>query len=446
MSSMSLNVKELVVRNLMSNMEEVISEVVRACGERYGFSSEEAMRELNVKMNLSSEMSSKSAKSSSKAVKSSEIKLKSKYPLPFNGLCKDSCCKGLRQNIGLYTQCEVKVKSGIRYCKVCQSQADKNENGKPDYGTIEDRLAVDILEYTDPKGKKVSPYTKIMKKLKITREDVELEANKLNIIINEMHFETTDVETKRGRPKTEKIAKEPTGPKGRPKKSKKVLEIEGDETDLFASLVASANVEESDKEEQEEEEAEEAKAAKKEVERLEKEAKKEADRLEKEAKKEADRLEKEAKKEAERLEKEAKKEADRLEKEAKKEAERLEKEAKEAKKEADRLEKEAKKEAERLEKEAKAAAASASKKEPKKEKKAKAVIEEEEEEEAEVVKKIVYEDKKYLKSKKSGIIYDYKEYAENGEQVVVGKWNDSKNIIEFTKNDKDEEEEEEYEE
>jgi hypothetical protein len=48
-----------------------------------------------------------------------------------------------------------------------------------------------------------------------------------------------------------------------------------------------------------------------------------------------------------------------------------------------------------------------------------------------------------LKSKKTSIIYDYLEYTKNGEQVVIGKWNDSLNKIVFDKKE-DEEEEEEY--
>ena len=59
----------------------------------------------------------------------------------------------------------------------------------------------------------------------------------------------------------------------------------------------------------------------------------------------------------------------------------------------------------------------------------------EEEEEADVVKKIEFEGKKYLKSKKTGIIY-------NMEQDVVGKWNAEKNRVDF--NVEEEESEEEY--
>jgi hypothetical protein len=49
-----------------------------------------------------------------------------------------------------------------------------------------------------------------------------------------------------------------------------------------------------------------------------------------------------------------------------------------------------------------------------------------------------------LKSKKTGIIYDYNEYTKNGDQVVVGKWNEASNKIDFNQVEDEEEEEEEY--
>ena len=56
---------------------------------------------------------------------------------------------------------------------------------------------------------------------------------------------------------------------------------------------------------------------------------------------------------------------------------------------------------------------------------------------ADVVKKIMFEGKKYLKSKNTGIIY-------NMEQDVIGKWNEEKNRIDF--DETGEESEEEYDE
>ena len=62
-------------------------------------------------------------------------------------------------------------------------------------------------------------------------------------------------------------------------------------------------------------------------------------------------------------------------------------------------------------------------------------VEVEVEEEADVVKKFEYEGVKYLKSKKSGIIY-------NMEQEVVGKWNEESQKIDFEEEDDSSDEEE----
>jgi hypothetical protein len=63
------------------------------------------------------------------------------------------------------------------------------------------------------------------------------------------------------------------------------------------------------------------------------------------------------------------------------------------------------------------------------------------------VKKIKFEGKQYLKSKNSGIIYDYDAYVLTGDQVMVGTWNEEKKCIIFENIFSDsEEEEEEYEE
>jgi hypothetical protein len=57
-------------------------------------------------------------------------------------------------------------------------------------------------------------------------------------------------------------------------------------------------------------------------------------------------------------------------------------------------------------------------------------------EEADVVKKIVFEGKKYLKSKNTGVIY-------NMDQDQIGKWNEEKQRIDFNE---EEESEDEYDE
>jgi hypothetical protein len=414
--------------SLLRIAEECVVKAVNICASKYKFSTEEALNELGV-------MSIEVGKCGKKTEKKNVVSVsKPSFPLPYNGEKNAECCSALRQNNGLYTQCPGARRGESNYCKGCEGQMQKKGAEVPEYGTIEMRKAVGIFEYVDPKGRKPVAYTKVMKKLNLTKEQVLEEAKKLNIEINEEHFKTPETEgVKRGRPKTEKEPKE-KGTRGRPKKSKKVVEIEGDTDDLFATLVANAN----EDVEPEEAKSEDTKSVKsEESSKAAKEAAKEATKKEKEGKLAADKAAKEAAKEAEKAAKAQEKAAKEAAKEAEKAAKEAAKAEKEAAKEAAKAEKEAAKEAAKKEKEAKLAAkASKAAKEAAKEE----VVEEDEE--PDVVKKIEFEGKKYLKSKKTGIIYDYNEYTKNGEQVVVGKWNEASNKIDFTE---EEEAEEDYE-
>ena len=157
-------------------------------------------------------------------------------------------------------------------------------DGVPEYGTISERLSRDILNYVDPKGRKPTAYTKVMKKYKLTKEQVLEEAGKHGITINECHFVAPE-EPKRGRKvATIKEPKEAKGHKGRPKKIIKVVEIADDDDDLFASLVASAHEADNDEEKESEKAKKAEEKAKKEQEKSEKEAKLAAEKAEKEAK------------------------------------------------------------------------------------------------------------------------------------------------------------------
>jgi len=384
--SLRMNVNGKLMNSLCDSVREIVRKAVEECAENYKFDSEEALSRLGLnEVVISLENPKKTVK---KVVKAG-------FPLPFNGMKDDSCCGGLKQNHGLYTQCENK-RGSKEYCKRCEKQALKNESGKPDYGRIEDRLAVGLMEYRDPKGKSPTPYTKIMKKMNISKEKVLDEAGKLNVVILEEHFNIEE-EEKRGRPKAlkeEKALKEDKK-KGRPAKAKKVLEVQEETTDLFAEMIAAASSTKDD-----------VNVNVNEEEKAEKEAYK--------AKKEQEKAEKKALKEAEK---------------AKKEQEKALKETEKAKKEQEKAEKKALKEQEKQEK--------AVKKGEKKVKEAKP----DEEEQQDVVKKFEYEGTKYLKSKKTGIVY-------NMEQDVVGKWDEvSKKIIfDEAESDSDEESEEEYDE
>ncbi len=412
-------VSEQLNRMMINCAQELAQRAVKSCGEHYNFDSEEAIRLLGL-MNI--KVDRKMPEKKLKVVKEKAVKMA--FPLPYNGGCAADCCSALRQNQGLYTQCTMAPKKNQVFCKQCQMNADKN-GGVPEYGTIQMRNAVGIFEYVDPKGRKPVAYTKIMKKYKVDQAAVIEEAVKFGMNIDAEHF-FAPVDASKGRPKKEKVVKE-KGSKGRPKKAKKVLQIEGDDDDLFASLVADANATSSS-----------AEPATK------KRGKSDEEKAAEEAKKAAEKAEKEAKRLAEKAEKEAKLAAEKAEKEAKLLAEKVARELKKAKEEEEKLAKKAALELAKAEKEAKLAAEKAAKEAKKKP--AAAVKEPEpvvEDEEPDVVKKIEFEGKKYLKSKKTGVIYDYNEYVKNGEQVVVGKWNDSSNKIDFNKTS-DEEEEEEY--
>ena len=159
---------------------------------------------------------------------------------------------------------------------------------------------------------------------------VEAEAEKVGIKINEEHFVESSP-SKRGRPKSNTtVEKESKGPKGRPRKEKKVVELTSTGGDLLSQLVENA-------EKAKESVAEEVKESVAEV------------------------------------------------------------------------------------------------KNPSKKKTAKVEEEEEEEEEADVVKRFEFEGKKYLKSKKTGVIY-------NMDQDVVGKWNESTQKIDFVEQEESEDE------
>ena len=210
-------VKEVIVKKPSSTKKltkKYVHELIEECGRLYNFDVKEAL----IKLNLEKEKVKKEKKS--------------KMLLPFDGVKKEGCCNGIVKNNGLYTQCPKKVENG--FCKTCESQP---------YGNIDQRLSVGVYEYKDPKGKSPKRYLDVLKKKNIGKEEIESWLVRENIQVAEAHLEESQEKVKRGRPKSEKKAKEPTGKKGRPKKEKKVVETTNQEDDLFASLVAKAQAE-----------------------------------------------------------------------------------------------------------------------------------------------------------------------------------------------------------
>ena len=407
--------------SVKSLSKEVAREVLSWCSSRYGFDEVSGLEELMRDMNIS--IVSKEKKEKKEKVVKAEV-VKASFPLPFNGVHDENVCQALRQNQGLYTQCVSARKEGGLFCKSCQGLADKSGVGIPEYGTIEQRMAVPILEYVDPKGRKVRAYSKVMKKYNLSREQVIAEATKMGMSIMDVHFEAA-VDSKRGRPATKpKEAKEAKGAKGRPKKAIKVLQLEDEEEDLFANLVAEANADE------------EVSV----VSDISTATSKEDD---KKAAKEQEKAAKEAAKEAEKAAKEQEKAAKEQAKAAEKAAKEAEKAAKEAAKEAEKAAKEAAKEAEKAAKEQAKAAEKAAKEAAKKETK-KETKKEEDNDQEETTLKITKDSNgnKYLKSPKTNIVYEYAAYVEDEELIKVGMWNSDKKEIIFSKEDSDSELEE----
>ena len=374
--------------------KNAMREAVMSCSEQYGFDGKEALMRLGVDSATIKVEGKKKAAT-----------MKPSIALPFTS-CNPALCNGLKPNHGLYTQCAGCPMEGGSFCKGCVKQCEKNESGKPDNGTIEDRIKSD---FKGPKGDAPKHYTAVMKKLKLTKEQVLEEASKFGIEIAEEHFNAPEGKTKRGRPSKkdksddDSASSEPKK-RGRPKKAAKDVIPEPTE-DLFANLVSNVVVE-----------VEDETSSLSGSETSNKPKKSKLTDAEKAAAKEAKDAEKAAAKEAKDAEKAAAKEAKDAEKAAAKEALKKEKDAKKASLEKEKADKKAALDAKKSAPEAK------DKKEA-----APAVLK---------VKKFDYKGTKYLKSG-NGVVY-------NMEQDEVGVWNDETKEIDFKEAD-EEEEEEDYE-
>jgi hypothetical protein len=442
-NQIELSVSGAVMSSLSESVSRYVREVVEALSSEYNFSASEASSKLGlVGVGL------KVVKGGSKGGRGERktVEDKSLFPLPFSGRNVEECCQSLRQSQGLYTQCRNSKASG-EFCKSCSS---KMVDGVPEYGTMSQRLAVGLNDYVDPSGRKVVHYTKIMKKHKVSEEQVLAEARKFGQAVDACHFIQPELDSvKRGRPKAEKPVKVSSGVKGRPKKTKKVVEIDGEEDDLFATLVAEsingAVVSEVVSVDAVTEVVVPDVAVSEAVSEADvSEAVSEADVSEavSEVSKAPEKANKSEAKAAKEQEKAAKLAAKEQENAAKLAAKEQEKAAKEQEKAAKEQEKAAKLAAKEQEKAAKIAAKSEAKAKPA-EKPAK-VPANDETSAADVVKKIEFEGKKYLKSKKTGIVYDYEEYVKSGDQVIVGKWNEATNKLDFESAKSEEESEDEY--
>ena len=215
-------------------LKEVVSKegmrIVKELSDKYGFGLEEGLMHLRL----------------------DDIKVKkvvnterSNIPIPFCGRKIEGCCDGIRLNHGLYTQCKKGViedkEEKYNLCKTCSNQKEKNSNGEPTYGYIDNRIKLG-KDFRDPKGKAPINYGNIMEKLKISRNEAEREAANQNQIIPEEEFEVK--KKQRGRPKKSTMTNDTSGSeeetsvdeskpqkksRGRPKKEKKAVARSGEE-------------------------------------------------------------------------------------------------------------------------------------------------------------------------------------------------------------------------
>ena len=154
--------------------------IVKSISNKYGFDYNEAIQYLSLQESIPDK-------------KITEIKnqRKGSIPLPFCGVIFNHMCQGIKYNHGLYTQCQSKPTDG-ELCSVCKRNIIDGRNK----GRISDRMN---KGYLDPKGKKVVNYGHIMLKLGITREQADLAASDLGLIIPESEYEV--IKNTRGRPK-----------------------------------------------------------------------------------------------------------------------------------------------------------------------------------------------------------------------------------------------------
>ena len=183
-----------------------------------------------------------------------EVKEEKRIVLPYVGL-REGKCESLRYEHGLFVQCS-REKMLDKTCERCSKEKLRGIN----YGNVDEREKVGLMDYIDVKGRKVVHYRKVMKKLNISEREVNEECERLGIKLDEKHME--EVKSKRGRPRKEVIVSDTDSEgekkkRGRPRKEKKKEEIKtGGE--IIAAMVAAQEekVEEEEEEEEEEDETE----------------------------------------------------------------------------------------------------------------------------------------------------------------------------------------------
>ena len=308
---MSINVQidiaKAMEKQLMDMAKKVQLKTIEALSPIYDFEVQDAVNKIGLELKKTEKKITNKSKTKTRAI-----------PLPWCGEVNTEWCNGLRLDGGLHTQCTNSKIEGGKFCKTCQNQCKNNDDEKPNYGEVSDRVAAGD-DYKGAKGKKPIKYSQVMEKKGITREEAVREAAKYGWVIPESEFAKV-VKNKNKKKKTTKNVsvsdtesdsdnKQTKKKRGRPSKTKVVKN--DDEFNkicdtAFNSNNTSSSESESDTEKKEKKEKK-VKKEKKELTEEEKVAKKnETNRKRKETREKNKKAKEEAKKKESELEKQVK--------------------------------------------------------------------------------------------------------------------------------------------
>jgi len=213
---------------MQSAINTAIKDTIFKLSKKYEFDPDEAFAFLGVEEKLRVNIGAKA-----KPLRAPKRE-QPKFPLPFSGEQIEDCCIAILPNKGLYSQClNAPASNGL--CFSCFKKANNTPFGKPEYGTIDERIEQGD-EYKDPKGKKPTHFIQIMKKMNLTEEFVLGEVTKYNLPFDTNHFLEPE-QIKRGRP-NKKEQTEPTKVT-RAKKATNIVEValNDNEEDLVQIMI-----------------------------------------------------------------------------------------------------------------------------------------------------------------------------------------------------------------
>ena len=237
--SMTLAITANTKKGITAAVQEYVNQAIEVLSTKYGFDAAEAANEIAFKVQMAKKGKSKE---NPERTTDDETAKPNANLIPWTGNSNEDWCAGILVNHQLYTQCTKQRCDGKDLCDVCIDQGEKNGTGKPDHGTVQDRMSNGIFDFKSPKtGKAAVRFGNYMEKNNITREEVLEECGKWGITVPEEVFEVH--KAKRGRPKSKDAPKKdenaPKRGRGRPKSTKVIEASVGD--DVIAALVAEAN-------------------------------------------------------------------------------------------------------------------------------------------------------------------------------------------------------------